>query len=99
MRGKMSYGAPWERGVGAADTMPQRDMEVPGLVSDVGGVRLSTTKARRHRCQHGRRQRRREEKASHKERSLVDRDHCLDVIAEAVDSHRQELKVISRGHG
>ena len=27
----------------------------------------------------------------------MDRDRCLDVIAEAVDSHRQELKVISRG--
>ena len=27
----------------------------------------------------------------------MDRDRCFDVIAEAVDSHRQELKVISRG--
>ena len=25
---KMSYGAPWEWGVGAADSMPQRDLEV-----------------------------------------------------------------------
>ena len=34
---------------------------------------------------------------SHREQSLVDRDRCFDVIAEAVDSHRRELKVISRG--
>ena len=27
----------------------------------------------------------------------MDRDRCLDVIAEAVDGHRRELKVISRG--
>ena len=27
----------------------------------------------------------------------MDRDRCLDVIAEAVDDHRRELKVISRG--
>ena len=32
-----------------------------------------------------------------KERSLVDHDHCLDVIAEAVDGHCWELNVISRG--
>ena len=38
----MSYGAPWERGVSAADTMPQRDLEVPGLVPDVGGVELQS---------------------------------------------------------
>ena len=93
----MSYGAPWEQDVGAADSMPQRDMEVPGLVPDVGGVELNTKEARRHRCQRGRRQRRREEKASRKERSLVDRDCCLDAIAEVVDGHRRELDVISRG--
>ena len=92
----MSYGAPWERGVGAADSMPQRDMEVPGLVPNVGGVELVTKQAQRHRSQHSQRQRRREEKASRKGRSLVDRDRCLDVIAEVVDGHRRELKVISR---
>ena len=32
-----------------------------------------------------RRRRRREEKSSRRERSVVDRDRCLDVIAEAVD--------------
>ena len=32
-----------------------------------------------------------------KERSLVDRDHCLDVIAEVADGHCQELNVTSRG--
>ena len=81
---EMSYGAPWERGVGAADTIPQRDMEVPRLVPDVSEVELNMKEARRHRCRHGRRQRRREEKASCKERSLVDRDCCLDVITDLV---------------
>ena len=37
----MSYGAPCEWGVSAADTMPQHDMEVPGLVPDVGKVELN----------------------------------------------------------
>ena len=94
----MSYGAPCERGVGAADTMPLRDMEVPGLIPDVGAVELDPKEARRG-YQRGRRQRRREETASRsrRERSLVDRDRCFDVIAEAVGSHRRELKVISRG--
>ena len=93
----MSHWAPWERGVGTADSMPQRDMEVPGLVPDVGEVGLNTKEARKRRSQRGRRQRRQEETASRRERSLVDRDRCFDVIAEAVDSHRRELKVISRG--
>ena len=76
--------------------MPQRDMEVPGLVPDVGEVELEA-KGARQGCQRDRRQRRREEKASHRERSLVDHGRCFDVIAEAVGSHRRELKVISRG--
>ena len=92
----MSYGAPCERGVGAADTMPLRDMEVPGLIPDVGEVELAPKEARRGR-QRGRRKRRRAAAASRRERSLVDRDRCYDVIAEAVHSHRHELKVISRG--
>ena len=91
----MSYGAPWGWGVSAADTMPQCDMEVPGLVPDVSGVRLSMKKAQQHRCQHSQQQQCKEEKASCKEWSLVDRDCCLDVIAAAVDGHHQELKVIS----
>ena len=93
----MSYGAPWERGVGTADSMPQRDMEVPGLVPDVGAIGLNTKEARKRRSQRGQRQRRREETALRRERSLVDRDQCFGVIAEAADSHRRELKVISRG--
>ena len=76
----MSYGAPWERGIGAADTMPQRDLEVPGLVPDVDGVGLATKEARRHHSQHARRQRRREEESSRRERSVVDRERCFDVI-------------------
>ena len=56
--GGMSYGAPWERGVGAADTMPLRGMEVPGLIPDVGEVELTPKEARRGR-QRDRRQRRR----------------------------------------
>ena len=92
----MSYGAPCERGVGTADTMPTRDMVVPGLIPVTGEVELAPKEARRGR-QRGRRKRRRESAASRRERSLVDRDRCFDVIAEAVDSHRQELKVISRG--
>ena len=86
----MSYGAPCEWGVSAADTMPQRDMEVPGLVPDVSGVEPNTKEAQQHCSQRGRWQRRQEEKASRQERS-----QCLDVIAEAVDDHRWELKVIS----
>ena len=93
----MSYGAPWERGVGAAGTTTLRDMEVPGLVPAVGGVGLGTKRARCHHSQRERRRRRREEKSSRRERSVVDRDRCFDVIAEAVDGHRQELKVLSRG--
>ena len=80
----MSHGAPCERGVGAADMTPQRDMEAPGLVPNVGGVEPNTKEARRHRSQRGRRRRRRAEKAPHRERSFVDRDRCFDVIAEAV---------------
>ena len=89
--GKMSYGAPWERGVSAADSMPQHDMEVPGLVPDVSEVEPVMKKARQHRSQHSRQQRRWEEKVLCRERSLVDRDRCFDVIAEAVDGHRREL--------
>ena len=93
----MSYGAPCGRGVGAADTMPQRDLEVPGLVPAVDGVGLATKEARRHHSQREKRRRRREEESSRRERSVVDRDRCFDVIAEEVDDHRRELKVISRG--
>ena len=74
---KMSYGAPWEQGVGAAGTMPQCDMEVPELVPDVSEVELNTKEARRGR-QRGQRQQHQEEKASHRERSLVDCDRCFD---------------------
>ena len=83
----MSHGAPCERGVGAADTMPLRDREVPGLIPDVDEVELALKEARQGR-QRDRRQRRREEAASRRERSLGDRDRCLGVIAEPVDSHR-----------
>ena len=93
----MSYGAPWERGVGAADTMPQRDMEVPGLVPDVGEVGLNTKEARKRRSQRGRRQRRREEEASRKARSKEDEGRCLDVLAEAMEENRRGLSVVSRG--
>ena len=92
----MSYGAPCERGVSAADMMPLQDMEVPGLIPDVGEVKLAPKEARRG-CQCDRRQRHQEETALHRERSLVDHDWCFSVIAEAVDSHCQELKVILRG--
>ena len=92
----MSDGAPCERGIGAAGTMPLRDMEVPGLIPGVGEVKLDLKEARQGR-QHSRQQQRQEEKASCRGRSLVDRDRCLGVIAEAVDGHRRELKVISQG--
>ena len=75
----MSYGAPCERGVSAADTMPLWDMEVLGLFPDVGEVELALKEAWCGR-QCGRRQRRRKAAASHRERSLVDRDWCYGVI-------------------
>ena len=75
--------------------MPQRDLEVPGLVPDIGGVELNTKKARRHRSQHSRRQRRREEEASRKAWSKEDEDRCLDVLAEAVEENRRGLSVVS----
>ena len=62
----MSYGAPWERGVSAADMMPQCDMEVPGVVPDVGEVELDMKEARRGR-QCGQWQRPQEEKVSCRE--------------------------------
>ena len=94
---EMGYGAPWERGaVDVPNTIPLRDLEVPGLVPGADGSRLSAKQARRYRCQRGRRRRRQEEKSSRKERSWVDRDCCLVVIAEAVRGDRQELDVISR---
>ena len=77
----MSYRAPCERGVGTADTMPMRDMEVPGLIPVTGEAKLAPKEARRGR-QRGRRKRRREAAASRRERSLVDRNRCFDVIAE-----------------
>ena len=94
---EMSYGAPWERGISAADTMPQRNLEVPGLVPDVGGVKLNMKEARRHRCQRGRRQRRREEKASRKARSKEDEGRCLDVLAGAVEENCRGLSVVLCG--
>ena len=48
--------------VGATDTMPLRDMKVPGFVPNVDGDELNMKEAWRHRYQHGRRQRRQEEK-------------------------------------
>ena len=70
-------------------------MEVPGLVPDVGVVGLNTKEARKCRSQCIQQQQCWEETVSCRERSLVDRDRCFGVIAEAVDSHRQELEVIS----
>ena len=46
---EMSYGAPWEQGVGAAGTMPQCDMEAPGPVPDVSEIGLNTKEARKRR--------------------------------------------------
>ena len=74
--------------------MPLRDFEVPGLVPDADGDRLSTRQARRHCYQHSRRQQRRAEKSSHKEQSRVDQDRCLGMIVEEVDMKHQELGVI-----
>ena len=91
----MSYGAPWEQGVGAANLMPQHDIEVPGLVPDVGGVRPNMKEAQQHHSQHSQWQWCQEEKVSCREQPLVDHDHCLDVITEAVDGHHQGLDVIS----
>ena len=92
----MSYGAPWERGVDAANTMPLRDLEVPGLVPDADGVELNTKEAQWHLYQRGRRQQRQEEKSSLKTRSREDHDiaawECL--RPEEVAMHRQELRVI-----
>ena len=48
--GRMSYGAPCEQGVSTADTMPQQDLEVPGLVPAVDGVGLAMKEAQ---CQRG----------------------------------------------
>ena len=56
----MSYGAPCERGVGAADTMPLRDMEVSGLIPGVGEVELAPKEARRGRQRDRRRRRRKQ---------------------------------------
>ena len=90
----MSYGAPWEQGVSTADLMPQHDMEVPRLVPDVSEVRLDIKEAQKCCSQHSQQQQHQEETVSCRERSLADCDQCFDVIAEAVDSHCQELKVI-----
>ena len=93
----MSYGAPWEQGVSAADTVPLRAMEVPGLVPVVDGVKINIKKARRNCYQRGRRQRRREEKSSRKAQAREGRDCRLDVIAEVVEANRQEIRAVSRG--
>jgi hypothetical protein len=77
--------------------MPQRDLEVPGLVPDVGWVELNTKDARRHRSQHGRRQQCREEEVSRKAWSKEDEGRCLDVLAEAMEENRRGLSVVSRG--
>ena len=94
---EMSYGAPWERGVGKADTTTLCDTEVPGLVPAVGEVGLGTKQARRDRSQREKRRRRRAEGSSRRARWVVDRDRCIDVIAGVVDGHCQELRVLSRG--
>ena len=91
----MSYWAPWERGVGTADTMPLRDIKVPGLVPNVDGDELNTKKARRHHSQHSQRQWRRKEKASRKAQSREDEGRCLDVLAEVVEMNCQELSMLS----
>ena len=60
---KMSYGAPWEQGVGVSDTTPLLDLEALGLVPNTDGNGLSARQARQHRYQRGRQQRRRVEKS------------------------------------
>ena len=92
----MSYGDPCERGVGAADTMPLCDMEVPGLIPDVSEVELDPNEAQRGR-QHGRRQQCREEEVSRKAWSKEDEGRCLDVLAEAMEENRRGLSVVSQG--
>ena len=64
----MSYGAPCEQGVSAADTMPLRDREVPGLVPDVSEVKLAL-KGAWWGHQRNRRQQRWKDMASCRERS------------------------------
>ena len=46
---KMSYGVPCEQGVVTANTMPLRDMEVPGLIPDVSEVELALKEAQQGR--------------------------------------------------
>ena len=94
---RMSYGAPWDQGVGVSDTTPLLDLEAPGLVPDADGNGLKAKPTRRHRYQRGRQQQRRAEKSSREEQSRVDQDCCFGVIAEAVDMNRRELSAISRG--
>ena len=66
------------------------DLEVPGLVPDANGIKLSAKRAQRQRY-HGQRQRRQVAKWSREERSRVDRDRCLEVIEKAVDENRRKL--------
>ena len=94
----MSYRAPWEWGVSAADTVHLCVMEVPGLVPDadgsgstqrkLGGIAINAVTGGGDGI---------EQKSSQKAGSREDGGRCLDLLAEASEANRCELTLVSQG--
>ena len=75
--GKMSYGDPWEQGVGEADPTPLLSLDEPGLVPGASGSILGAKKAQKGRYQRRKRRRLREDAAARKMRCVNDQDSCI----------------------
>ena len=92
----MSYGAPWEQGVGEADTTSLLSLEEPGLVPDAGESVLGAKKALKGRYQRNKRRRLRREAAARKVRCLNDQDSCMGMMTEMLEENRQGVVYVSR---
>ena len=93
---KMSYGAPWEQGVGEADTTSLLSLEEPGLVPGASGSDPGAKKALKGRYQRNKRRRLRREAAARKVRCLDDQDNCMGMMAEVIEENRQGMVCVSR---
>ena len=82
----MSYGAPWEQGVGEANPTSLLSLEEPGLVPDASG-----SKALRGRYQCNKRQHLRREAVLRKAQHLNNQG----MVAGVIEGNRQEMVCVS----
>ena len=92
----MSYGDPWEQGVGEADPTPLLSLDEPGLVPGASGSILGAKKAQKGRYQRRKRRRLREDAAARKMRCVNDQDSCMGMMAEMIEENRREMVCVSR---